>query len=56
MKALLKRLGVIFVVIGVIVLAITEFSKTESNTMLLLSGGLIIGGLVVYIIINSIVE
>ena len=56
MKALLKRLGIVFVVIGVIVLAISEFSKTESNTMLLLSAGLIVGGLVVYIIINNFIE
>ncbi len=56
MKALLKRLGIVFVIIGVIVLAISEFTKTESNTMLLLSGGLIVGGLVVYIIINNIIE
>ncbi len=56
MKALLKRLGIVFVIIGVIVLAISEFSKAESNTMLLLSGGLIVGGLVVYIIINNIIE
>lgn len=56
MKALLKRLGIVFVVIGVIILAISEFTKADSNGMLLLSAGLIVGGLVVYIVINNFIE
>lgn len=54
MKLFLKRLGIFFVIIGVIVLAWSEFSKMENNNLLILSGGLIVGGLVFYIITNNI--
>jgi hypothetical protein len=56
MRLLIKRLGILFVIIGVILLAVSEFSSMESNNMLIWSGGLIIGGLVVYLVINNIVE
>lgn len=56
MKALLKRGGLIFVIAGVFILAYSEFSKIESNNLLMWSGGLIVFGLVVYIIVNNIVE
>lgn len=56
MKVLLKRFGLIFVVAGVVVLAFSEFSKLESNALLIWSGGLIVLGLVIYIIINTIIE
>jgi putative effector of murein hydrolase LrgA (UPF0299 family) len=56
MNGLLKRFGLLFVLAGVIVLAYSEFSKHESNGLLILSGGLIVGGLVVYIILNTIIE
>ena len=56
MKLLLKRLGIVFVIAGVIILAVSEFSKMESNSLLIWSGGLIVGGLVIYLIINNIVE
>ena len=53
---LLKRLGVFFVIAGVIILAYSEFSKVENNNLLIISGGLIVGGLVAYIIFNNIFE
>ena len=56
MKLLLKRLGILFVIAGVIILAVSEFSKMESNSMLILSAGLIVGGLIAYLIVNNIVE
>ncbi|MEZ4999860.1 MAG: hypothetical protein R2727_04060 [Bacteroidales bacterium] len=56
MKMLLKRSGILFVIAGVIILAISEFSKSESNSMLIVSGGLIVGGLIIYIIINNLIE
>jgi len=56
MKLLLKRSGILFVIIGVIILAVTEFSKMESNSMLILSAGLIVGGLIAYLIINNILD
>ena len=54
MKLFLKRLGIFLVLIGVVILAWSEFSKMENNGLLILSGGLIVGGLVFYIIINNI--
>lgn len=56
MKMFLKRFGIIFVILGVITLAYSEFSKLESNGMLILSSGLIVGGLIVYIIFNNIID
>ncbi len=56
MKLLLKRSGILLVILGVIILALSEFSKTESNSMLILSAGLIVGGLIAYLIINNLIE
>lgn len=56
MKALLKMVGLVLGIIGVILLAFSEISKMENNGLLILSGGLIIGGLVVYIVLNNLVE
>ncbi len=56
MKALLKSLGLLFVLAGVIVLVYSEFSKLESNSLLILSGVLIVIGLAAYILLNSILE
>lgn len=56
MKVFLKRFGIIFVIVGVVLLAYSEFSKLESNNLLIWSGGLIIFGLVLYLIINNIME
>lgn len=56
MKAFLKWLGIFFVLAGVVVLAYSEFTKIENNSLLIWSGGLIILGLAVYIILNTILE
>jgi len=56
MKALLKRLGLVLVLAGVVVLAYSEFSKLESNSLLIWSGVLIVVGLAVYILLNNILE
>ncbi len=56
MKALLKRGGLIFVIIGVLILAYSEFSHIENNSLLILSAGLIAGGLLFYIILNSLID
>lgn len=53
MKALLKRFGLIFVFAGVAVLAYSEFKNYESNELLIWSGGLIVLGLLLYILLNS---
>lgn len=56
MKVLLKRFGILFVIAGVIILAYSEFSKAENNSLLIVSGAFIVGGLVVYIILNNLIE
>lgn len=56
MKMFFKRFGILIVIAGVIILAYSEFSKLENNSMLILSGGLIVGGLIVYIVLNNILE
>ena len=56
MKVLFKRFGILFVIAGVIILAFSEFSKAENNSLLVVSAGLIVGGLIVYIILNNIIE
>ena len=56
MKEYLKRSGIIFIIAGVVTLAISEISKADSNKLLIISGGLIVFGFVVYVIINNILE
>ncbi|MGM0463688.1 MAG: hypothetical protein ACQEQW_03420 [Bacteroidota bacterium] len=56
MKVLLKRLGIFVVLAGVGVLAYSEFQKLESNTLLIWSGGLVVVGLLLYILVNSLME
>lgn len=53
MKVLLKRLGIFVVLAGVVVLAYSEFQKLEDNTLLIWSGGLVVVGLLLYILVNS---
>jgi predicted transporter len=56
MKEFLKRSGLIFVVAGIAVLAYAEFSKMENNTMLVVSGSLIVFGLLLYVILNNVID
>ncbi|MDT8400494.1 MAG: hypothetical protein RQ743_02275 [Bacteroidales bacterium] len=56
MKVLVKRIGLLFVLAGVAMLAYSEFSNLESNSLLIWSGGLVVLGLVLYIILNSVIE
>jgi len=56
MKEYFKRSGIVFIIAGVVTLAISEFSKVESNKMLIISGGLIVFGLIVYVILNNILD
>ncbi len=56
MKEYFKRSGLVFIIAGVVTLAISEFSKVESNKMLIISGGLIVFGLIVYVILNNILD
>jgi hypothetical protein len=56
MKELLKKIGVIFIIVGVVVLGYSEFSGAESNKILVVSGGLIFGGFLLYVILNNILD
>ena len=56
MNLILKRLGIFFVIAGVIILAVSEFLKMESNSLLIWSAILVVGGLVVYLVVNNILE
>ena len=56
MKEFLKKSGLIFILVGLVVIAYTELSKMESNSLLALSGGLIVFGLLFYVVMNNILE
>jgi len=56
MKDIIRRSGVIFIFIGVLLLAFYEFQKLENNQLLLISGGLIMFGFLLYVILNNIME
>jgi uncharacterized protein YybS (DUF2232 family) len=56
MKDFLKRSGLILVIAGIAVLAYTEFSKMENNSMLIVSGALIVVGLLLYVILNNVID
>lgn len=56
MKEVLKRIGIFFIVAGIVILGYSEFTSMESNKLLILSGGLIFGGFLVYVILNNILD
>ncbi len=56
MKELLKRIGIVFIIVGIVILGYSEFSGVESNKLLILSGGLVFGGFLVYVILNNILD
>ncbi len=56
MKELFKRIGIFFIIAGIVILGYSEFSGQESNKLLILSGGLIFGGFLVYVILNNILD
>ncbi|MBA7588306.1 hypothetical protein ES708_30361 [subsurface metagenome] len=56
MKDLIKRIGLIFIVAGVVLLGVSELGGMESNKILIISGSLILGGFIVYVILNNIME
>ncbi len=56
MKELIKRIGIVFIVVGIVILGYSEFSGVESNKLLIISGGLIFGGFLVYVVLNNILD
>jgi uncharacterized protein (DUF983 family) len=56
LKELLKNAGLLVILIGVIVLGISVFTKVQTNSHLGLSLVLIIAGLLAHIVINKMVD
>lgn len=53
LKELIKNSGLIVILIGVIILGVVVITKVETNSHLLLSLALIVGGLLAHIIVNK---
>ena len=56
LKELLKNAGLLVILIGVVILGVVVFTGTQTNSWLGLSLGLVIGGLLIHILINKIVD
>jgi hypothetical protein len=56
MKSFLKNLGIFVILIGVIILALTSFNGTTSNTPLAISGGFIVVGLILQVVMGRYIE
>ena len=55
-KELIRNSGLLVILAGVIVLGIAVFTQVQTNANLGLSLGLVIGGLIIHIFINKMVE
>ena len=56
LKELLKNAGLLVILIGVIVLGISVFTKVQTNSHLSLSLVLIVGGLIGHIVIGKLTD
>jgi uncharacterized membrane protein len=56
MKSFLKNLGIFVILIGVIVLALTTFNGSTSNTPLAFSAGFIVVGLILQIVMGRYID
>jgi len=56
LKELLKNAGLLIIVIGVIILGVIVFGSVQTNSLLGLCLGLVIGGLLAHILINRFVD
>ncbi len=55
-KLLLQNLGIIILLLGVVVLALHYFSVARTNAYLALGLGLIVVGILAYLIINKLLK
>jgi hypothetical protein len=55
-KELIKNVGLLVILAGVIVLGIAVFTEVQTNSNMGLSLGLVIGGLIAHIVINKKVD
>lgn len=56
LQELLKNTGLLIILVGVVILGVAVFTEVQTNSFLLLSLGLIIGGLIAHIVISKIVD
>jgi len=56
MKNSLKYLGLLFIILGVATLSYYASQSIINNLYLIIAGGLIIGGLSLYILLNRIID
>ena len=56
MKQLVRNLGLLLILIGVIFLSLVVFNQTQTNTKLGISLALIVVGLIGHILLNKYVE
>jgi len=56
MKELLKYLGVLLILTGVVILSFYAFKGMINNLLLVVAGLLLVGGLLLYIIFNRIYD
>lgn len=56
MNQFLKYSGVLLILFGVIILGIYAYRSLVSNTLLIVSALLLIGGLAIHIILNKILD
>ena len=56
MKDLVKNLGLISILIGVVILSIAVFQETQTNTKLIISLIFVIIGLLGHILLNKYIE
>ncbi len=52
LQELLKNTGLLIILIGVVILGIVVFSEVQTNSYLIISLGLIVGGFMTHIVIN----
>jgi len=56
LKDVLKNSGLLIILAGVIVLGLVVFTEVQTNSNLGISLGLVIGGLLVHIFVNRMVD
>nr|WP_319399635.1 hypothetical protein [uncultured Carboxylicivirga sp.] len=56
MNYILKNFGVLLIIIGVVVLAMYMLNPPVGNLLLVIAGLLMVGGIIVHIVLNRIVE
>lgn len=56
MKDVLKNLGILSIIAGVVILSIAVFKETHTNTTLAISLILIVAGLIGHILLNKYID